>query len=507
MPQVQGTFITQKETQGLNLTPQQLLVVRLLSLSVGELEQRVKNEVEENVALEADRSDNADRDDLNNSDTSDELANDEYNDGDGEDYQDTIAEDLERYGASDEELPVMHQNGATDRASDLPIGDSVSFIEDLESQLMDFDLTERQESIIKYLIGSLDNRGYVERPISDITEELAFNNNMYDIEENEVAHCLGILQQFEPAGIGARDTQECLLLQIERQLNAEGITPLKRKELLLEKTILTDHYELFKIKNKEKLKKLLNVSSVAIDIAYDDIKKLSIYPGLALCESSTDRIGTQTPDFIVETDLDGHISMRLNYGDVPQLHVSRDFINMLKLYQKDTKRLSKGEKEGLMFTKERISAAEMFIESIKIRNKTLVSTMKAIIDIQKDFILSKDVADIKRMVLKDVAQATGYDISTISRVCSTKTVELDGRIYPLDYFFKLTRTNSQGEEVDGRQVETLIKQLVDSEDKNDPLSDDRIADLLKEKNVNLARRTIAKYRKELGIPSIVKRKA
>lgn len=507
MPQVQGTFITQKETQSLNLTPQQLLVVQLLSLSVGELEQKVKNEVEENVALEADRSDNADRDDSVSSDPSDELGDDDYNDDENDDYTDKVAEDLERYGASDEELPVMHQNGTTDRASDLPIGDSLSFIEDLENQLMDFELTERQESILKYLIGSLDNRGYVERPIYDITEELAFNNNMYDIEESEVAHCLSILQQFEPAGIGARDTQECLLLQIERQLNAEDIAPQKRKELLLEKTILTDHYELFKVKNKEKLKKLLNVSSITIDIIYEDIKKLSIYPGLALCESSTDRIGTQTPDFIVETDLDGHISMRLNYGDVPQLHVSRDFIDMLKLYQKDAKKLSKHEKAGLLFTKERITAAESFIEAIKTRNKTLVSTMKAIIDIQKDFILSKDIADIKRMVLKDVAQVTGYDISTISRVCSTKTVELDGRIYPLDYFFKLTRTNSQGEEVDGRQVETLIKQIVDNEDKNNPLSDDRIAELLKEKDINLARRTIAKYRKELGIPSIVKRKA
>jgi len=510
MPQVLSQNNIQKEAQTLNLTPLQLQVVRLLSLSVGELEQRVKNEVEENVALESERNED--------SGIMNEPQNEESNEGSSDDegfevreedegFLENVKEDIDRYDSSDDELPVSFQGNNNDRDIELPIGDTISFIEDLESQLMDFDINERQESIIRYLIGSLNNKGYIDRPLSDVTEELAFNNNMFDIEESEVEECLRILQQFDPAGIGARDTQECLLLQIDRKLATDDLSEEKKKELLLERVILADYYELFKVKNKEKLKKALNVNSVIIDFVYDEIKKLSIYPGLALCESTTDRIGTQIPDFIVETDLDGNVNMRLNYGDVPKLHVSRDFIQMLKVYQSDSKKLSRSEKEGLAFTKERISKAEMFIESIKTRNKTLISTMKAIIQLQNDFILSKDVSDIKRMVLNDVAQITGYDLSTISRVCKTKTVELDGHIYPLDFFFKLTRANSLGEEIDGRQVEDLIKHLVDAEDKNNPLSDDRIAELLKEKNVNLARRTVAKYRKELGIPAKDKRKA
>jgi len=421
------------------------------------------------------------------------------------DMENERVSDLSAY--SDDDLPVYAPSSGTSERNELPLGNSGSFIEYLESQMMNYDLSEEEEKILKYLIGSLDNRGFIDRPIATLTDELAFKEYIY-VSEQEVEKVLHILQSFDPAGIGARSTQECLLLQIDRQLRNEEevLSPLKEKILRLEREIIAHHYDLFINKNKERLKNKLGISGVQVDALFEDIKKLNVNPGFALSESSTDRVQTQIPDFIVETDPEGNIEMRLNSGEVPRLHVSGDYINQLKAFQAHPSTLTRSEKEGLVYTRQKIEAAQMFIESVKQRRRTLYETMKAIIELQRTFFLTKDEDDKVRLVLEDVAKKSGYDVSTISRVCSSKCALLDGRIYPLSDFFKLTRKNAVGEEIDGRRVSEMLQEIVDSEDKMNPYSDDRIVELMKQQGVTLARRTVAKYRTELGIPAVNSRR-
>ena len=435
----------------------------------------------------------------------DELGNndtgiDPYSDMDNE----NIA-NLSMY--SDDDLPVYTSGSGVTERNELPLGDSGSFIEYLESQMMNYDLSEEEEKMLRYLIGSLDNRGFIDRSIATITDELAFKEYLY-VSEQEVERVLHILQSFDPAGIGARSTQECLLLQIDRQLDNEEktVSDLKKRILLLEREIIAHHYDLFINKNKERLKNKLGISSIQVDALFEEIRKLNVNPGFALSESTADRVQTQIPDFIVETDPEGNIEMRLNGGEVPRLHVSGDYIHQLRVLQSRPSKLTRSEKEGMAYTRQKIEAAQMFIESVKQRRRTLYETMKAIIDLQRTFILTKDEDDKVRLVLEDVAKRSGYDVSTISRVCNSKCALLDGRIYPLSEFFKLTRKNAVGEEIDGRRVREMLQELVDTEDKMNPYSDDRLVELMKRKGVTLARRTVAKYRAEMGIPAVNSRR-
>ncbi len=492
---------TQKTEQQLRLSQQQLQAVRLLEMPIAEFEQQVKKELVDNPALEEGAPEERDNvgesvDELGNNDT----GIDPYSDMDNE----NIA-NLSMY--SDDDLPVYTSGSGVTERNELPLGDSGSFIEYLESQMMNYDLSEEEEKMLRYLIGSLDNRGFIDRSIATITDELAFKEYLY-VSEQEVERVLHILQSFDPAGIGARSTQECLLLQIDRQLDNEEktVSDLKKRILLLEREIIAHHYDLFINKNKERLKNKLGISSIQVDALFEEIRKLNVNPGFALSESTADRVQTQIPDFIVETDPEGNIEMRLNGGEVPRLHVSGDYIHQLRVLQSRPSKLTRSEKEGMAYTRQKIEAAQMFIESVKQRRRTLYETMKAIIDLQRTFILTKDEDDKVRLVLEDVAKRSGYDVSTISRVCNSKCALLDGRIYPLSEFFKLTRKNSVGEEIDGRRVREMLQELVDTEDKMNPYSDDRLVELMKQKGVTLARRTVAKYRAEMGIPAVNSRR-
>ncbi len=492
---------TQKTEQQLRLSQQQLQAVRLLEMPIAEFEQQVKKELVDNPALEEGAPEERDNvgesvDELGNNDT----GIDPYSDMDNE----NIA-NLSMY--SDDDLPVYTSGSGVTERNELPLGDSGSFIEYLESQMMNYDLSEEEEKMLRYLIGSLDNRGFIDRSIATITDELAFKEYLY-VSEQEVERVLHILQSFDPAGIGARSTQECLLLQIDRQLDneEEAISDLKKRILLLEREIIAHHYDLFINKNKERLKNKLGISSIQVDALFEEIRKLNVNPGFALSESTADRVQTQIPDFIVETDPEGNIEMRLNGGEVPRLHVSGDYIHQLRVLQSRPSKLTRSEKEGMAYTRQKIEAAQMFIESVKQRRRTLYETMKAIIDLQRAFILTKDEDDKVRLVLEDVAKRSGYDVSTISRVCNSKCALLDGRIYPLSEFFKLTRKNAVGEEIDGRRVREMLQELVDTEDKMNPYSDDRLVELMKQKGVTLARRTVAKYRAEMGIPPVNSRR-
>lgn len=492
---------TQKTEQQLRLSQQQLQAVRLLEMPIAEFEQQVKKELVDNPALEEGAPEERDNvgesvDELGNNDT----GIDPYSDMDNE----NIA-NLSMY--SDDDLPVYTSGSGVTERNELPLGDSGSFIEYLESQMMNYDLSEEEEKMLRYLIGSLDNRGFIDRSIATITDELAFKEYLY-VSEQEVERVLHILQSFDPAGIGARSTQECLLLQIDRQLDNEEktVSDLKKRILLLEREIIAHHYDLFINKNKERLKNKLGISSIQVDALFEEIRKLNVNPGFALSESTADRVQTQIPDFIVETDPEGNIEMRLNGGEVPRLHVSGDYIHQLRALQSRPSKLTRSEKEGMAYTRQKIEAAQMFIESVKQRRRTLYETMKAIIDLQRTFILTKDEDDKVRLVLEDVAKRSGYDVSTISRVCNSKCALLDGRIYPLSEFFKLTRKNAVGEEIDGRRVREMLQELVDTEDKMNPYSDDRLVELMKQKGVTLARRTVAKYRAEMGIPAVNSRR-
>ena len=492
---------TQKTEQQLRLSQQQLQAVRLLEMPIAEFEQQVKKELVDNPALEEGAPEERDNvgesvDELGNNDT----GIDPYSDMDNE----NIA-NLSMY--SDDDLPVYTSGSGVTERNELPLGDSGSFIEYLESQMMNYDLSEEEEKMLRYLIGSLDNRGFIDRSIATITDELAFKEYLY-VSEQEVERVLHILQSFDPAGIGARSTQECLLLQIDRQLDNEEktVSDLKKRILLLERENIAHHYDLFINKNKERLKNKLGISSIQVDALFEEIRKLNVNPGFALSESTADRVQTQIPDFIVETDPEGNIEMRLNGGEVPRLHVSGDYIHQLRVLQSRPSKLTRSEKEGMAYTRQKIEAAQMFIESVKQRRRTLYETMKAIIDLQRTFILTKDEEDKVRLVLEDVAKRSGYDVSTISRVCNSKCALLDGRIYPLSEFFKLTRKNAVGEEIDGRRVREMLQELVDTEDKMNPYSDDRLVELMKQKGVTLARRTVAKYRAEMGIPAVNSRR-
>ena len=492
---------TQKTEQQLRLSQQQLQAVRLLEMPIAEFEQQVKKELVDNPALEEGAPEERDNvgesvDELGNNDT----GIDPYSDMDNE----NIA-NLSMY--SDDDLPVYTSGSGVTERNELPLGDSGSFIEYLESQMMNYDLSGEEEKMLRYLIGSLDNRGFIDRSIATITDELAFKEYLY-VSEQEVERVLHILQSFDPAGIGARSTQECLLLQIDRQLDNEEktVSDLKKRILLLEREIIAHHYDLFINKNKERLKNKLGISSIQVDALFEEIRKLNVNPGFALSESTADRVQTQIPDFIVETDPEGNIEMRLNGGEVPRLHVSGDYIHQLRVLQSRPSKLTRSEKEGMAYTRQKIEAAQMFIESVKQRRRTLYETMKAIIDLQRTFILTKDEDDKVRLVLEDVAKRSGYDVSTISRVCNSKCALLDGRIYPLSEFFKLTRKNAVGEEIDGRRVREMLQELVDTEDKMNPYSDDRLVELMKQKGVTLARRTVAKYRAEMGIPAVNSRR-
>lgn len=487
----------------MKLSLQQLQLVKLLELSIGDYEESVKKEMVENPALEEGAYDDDIDMDSKSADSSDEM---EENDTGEDPYSDSDYQELAS-GFDDGDLPVYKVNNGVDERNDLPLGDSGSFIEYLESQIVNYDLDEVQQQVLRYLIGLLDNRGFIDLPISTIVDELSFKEYI-DVDEQYVEDLLKVLQSFDPPGIGARNVQECLLLQIDRQLDEDiPVSEMQERFLLLQRSIVSDYFNLFLNKNKEKLKSELKLNEVAVNAVFDALKKLNVNPGLALAESESSRVETQIPDFIVETDPEGGIELRLNSGDVPRLHVRRDYVEQMKMLQANTRKLSRSEKEGLQYTKEKVEAAQMFIESVKQRRRTLYETMKAIIHLQRPFILSKDENDKKRMVLKDVAELSGYDISTVSRVCKSKCALLDGRIYKLEEFFKLTRKNAQGKEVDKQQVTQLLSEIIEHEDKSYPYTDDQLAELMKAKGIALARRTVAKYRNELGIPPVADRQA
>ena len=487
----------QVQRQVQKLSPQQFLVSKLLELPLTELEQRVQDEVYENIALEESAGETAEGAQEEDSlpDTDDTL--EEASDGDDSNDLDELIET--------EELPV-YTSRSREPENDLPIGDTKSFIEELEAQIGEYEVDDRQRTILHFLIGSLDDRGFIDRPLRALSDDLLFTTGL-DASIPEIEEALHTLQQFDPCGIGARSLQECLLLQIDHLIEqldnseADAHSLRQRETMGRARILVADHFRLFERNERERLAAELHCSEAQLSEAIAAIAKLNPHPGRSLHEAADDRVQTILPDFIVETDHEHSISLTLNTGGIPTLRISEEYATQLKAYQNPAAPLGRSEKEAYTYTRQKVEAARLFIAALRQRQHTLRSTMRAIIELQRPFILSQDETTLRPMRLADVAQRTGLDISTISRVASSKYVLLDGTIYPLKHFFLRTKQSAAGEQVVRTEVEALLQEIIDGEDKQRPLSDDQLQRLMSQRGVVISRRTVAKYRNAMKIPT------
>ncbi len=488
MAQSSRQIQTQAQQQVQTLSPQQILVVKLLELPALELEDRIHAELLENPALE-EGADNS---------STEEFADNEQADGADADNDANEYDSLSDYLTEDDipDYKLQENNRSRDeQAEDIPFSEATSFYEILKGQLHERNLTERQAELAEYLIGSLDDDGLLRKSLESISDELAIYVGI-DATEEELEEALHIVQDFDPAGIGARNLQECLLIQIRRKKEEGPADPI----LPLEERILTECYEEFTRKHWEKIIRKLNLDEATFAEAISEITKLNPRPGASLGETIGRNMQQIVPDFIVETYDDGTINLSLNNRNVPELRMSRDFTEMVEEHTRNRANQSKESKEAMMFLKQKMDAAQGFIDAVKQRQNTLMTTMQAIIDLQRPFFLEGDESVLRPMILKDVAERTGLDISTISRVSNSKYVQTNFGIYPLKFFFSDGYTTEDGEEMSVREIRKILKECIDNENKKKPLTDDELAEILKEKGYPIARRTVAKYRQQLNIP-------
>ena len=477
---------SQAQQQIQTLSPQQILVVKLLELPAVELEDRVHAELLENPALEEGQEEG----------TADSLSEEGLeNDADSEstDY-DSLSDYLTEDDIPDYKLQENNRS-KDERPEEIPFSDATSFYEILKDQLRERNLTEKQRELAEYLIGSLDDDGLLRKSLEGISDELAIYAGV-DASEAELEEALEIIQDFDPAGLGARTLQECLLIQIRRKKEQSH----SNKLLDIEEAIVRECYEEFTRKHWDKIIKKLGLDEEDYKTAISEITKLNPRPGASLGETIGRNLQQIIPDFIVETYDDGTIGISLNNRNVPELRMSRDFTEMVEEHTKNKANQSKESKEAMMFLKQKMDAAQGFIDAIKQRQNTLMTTMQAIIDLQRPFFLEGDESLLRPMILKDVAERTGLDISTISRVSNSKYVQTNYGIYPLKFFFSDGYTTEDGEEMSVREIRKILKECIDNENKTKPLTDDELAEILKEKGYPIARRTVAKYRQQLNIP-------
>lgn len=486
----QAQVQTQSQTQVQTLSPQQVLEVRLLQLSAIELEERVKAELLENPALEENQN-SVETDPFGEMSESDST-NSELDSLSTSNESLTGTDSLSGDFLTDDDVPDYYVNSSLNRSpdeqvADIPFSESVSFYDLLKEQLGEQDLTNRQRKIAEYLIGSLDNDGMLDKSIQVIADELAIYNGI-DISLTEIENILRIVQDFEPAGIGARNLQECLLLQIERKEDSE----IK----ILTKTIITECFEEFIRKRWDKIIQKLQIENSVFKQALEELLRLNPRPGSALGESIGENTQHIIPDFQVDT-FEGQIQFSLNNFNVPELRVSKNFLEML-----DSQINSKNntQREAALFIRQKLNSAKGFIDAVRQREQTLTRTMRVIIEMQRPFFLEGDETLLRPMILKDVAERAGFDISTISRVSSNKYVQTNFGIYPLKFFFTDGITSTTGQEVSIKEVHSIIRELIENEKNEEPLTDEQLSGLIKERGYAVARRTVAKYREQLGIP-------
>ena len=474
---------TQAQQQVQTLSPQQILVVKLLELPTVELEERIRAEILDNPALEEgkEKTEQEADDDFDTSNEDDfSYTNEDLSLGDYRTEDDIPDYKLQEHNRSRGETP-----------EEIPFSDSVSFYETLKEQLNMQNLSPEEENIAEYIIGSLDDDGLLRKGLNTLYEELAIYRGIYT-DTTEIERILKIIQDFDPAGIGARSLQECLLLQIQRKPESS----LKA----IQQAIIEKCFDDFTKKNKEKIIQRLNIDEETYQEAVYELTKLNPRPGSSLGEIIGKNYQQIIPDFIVETDDEGTITLSLNNKNVPQLKLSKEFTELLEEHTNNKENQSKESKDAFLFLKQKVDSAQGFINAVKLRQHTLYTTMQAIIDLQRPFFLEGDETLLKPMILKDVAERTQLDISTISRVSNSKYVQTNFGIYALKFFFSDGFTTEKGEELSVREIKQILKECVEHEDKNAPYTDDELTDILKEKGFPIARRTTAKYRQQLNIP-------
>jgi RNA polymerase sigma-54 factor len=462
------------------LSPQQIQMIKLLEIPTVQLEQRIKKELEENPVLEMGHEDEHDS-------QQEEMTENDLNEG-----QDEFS--LEDY-LNDEDLPSYklssNNYSKDDKQEEIPFSVGNSFHDHLNDQLGLRSLTERQLMLAEYIIGNIDEDGYLRRKLQAIANDLAFSQSIRT-KEDELEEILKIVQDFDPAGVGARDLQECLLLQLE----AKGD---ENEDQIIAWKVLKYHFNEFTKKHYEKIKSRLNIDDEDLKAALDEILKLNPKPGSSFSDPLNKTVQHIIPDFILENN-DGELQLSLNARNVPELRVSRTYAEMLEGYSKNKKGASREQKDAVGFVKQKLDSAKWFIDAIRQRQNTLLMTMNSIIDYQYEYFLEGDETSMRPMILKDIADRTGLDISTISRVANSKYIQTHFGIFSLKYFFSEGMTTESGEEVSTREIKKILEESIGAEDKKKPLTDEKLADVLKEKGYKIARRTVAKYREQLNIP-------
>jgi RNA polymerase sigma-54 factor len=476
-------FLNLKLTQ--KLSPQQIQLMKLIQLPTQAFEQRLLEEMNENPALEAGKEE-------------EEYVNDEFETEDYDDYDEAESErvdaeeiNIDDYLSNDDTPDYKTQTNNysdDDEDHDAPFAAPISFHQDLINQLNTFILNEDDREIAEFLVGSIDDMGYIRRSISDIVDDLAFTQAVYT-DEKTVERLMHVIHELEPSGVGARDLQECLLLQLKHK------TPTEYIELATD--IIENQFDAFTKKHYDKLVQKYNVSNDQLKKAVYEIEKLNPKPGGSFTGNNkvTENI---VPDFAIRI-VEGKLELSLNGRNAPSLHVSRDYQEMLQTY-KVSKDKSTQQKEAVQFIKQKLDSAKWFIDAIRQRQETLYVTMNAIMHYQEDFFLEGDETKLKPMILKDIADIVGLDISTISRVANSKYVETPYGTKLIKEFFSEAMKNDQGEDVSTLEIKKILQNVIEEEDKHKPLPDDQLADILKEKGYPIARRTIAKYREQLDIP-------
>ncbi len=463
------------------LSPAQIQVIKLLEVPTLELEERIRQELEENPALEEGAEIAENETDFEDNDLNDDGGNND--DFDPEEYM--MDDDIPDYKLK------ANNNSPDDKREDIPFSVGMTFHEFLLGQLGLQYFNEKERLIAEYVIGNIDEEGYLRREAESMVDDIVFNAGI-DTTDEEMYRIINVIRQFDPPGVGATNLQECLLLQIERKQQTQ--------EVKLAGRVIKDYFEEFSKKHYDKIMKALSIDDETLKSIITEIVRLSPKPGNAWDGNILEKsMATIVPDFILENN-NGKLSISLNNSNVPELRVNTTYNEMFQDYAANKKNQTREMKDAVTFVKQKIDAARWFIDAIKQRQQTLLTTMNAIVEFQYDFFVEGDDTYLRPMILKDVADITGYDISTISRVSNSKYIQTEFGIYPVKYFFSESMTNDSGEEVSTREIKQILQDCISNEDKRKPLNDDALADVLKTKGYLIARRTVAKYREQLNIP-------
>ncbi len=463
------------------LSPAQIQVIKMLEVPTLELEERIRQELEENPALEEGEEITADNDEMDDFDLNDDGGNND--DVDFDDYM------------SDDEIPdyklKANNTSKDDKHEDIPFTAGMTFHEFLLEQVGLLQLTPKQETLIEYVIGNIDEEGYLRRTPEAMVDDIVFQAGV-QTSDDEMYEVVEMVKQFDPAGVGASTLQECLALQLDRK------TP--SADVLIAKKLLDDYFEEFSKKHFDKISKALNIDDSCLKRVMNEIVHLNPKPGNAWSGNVLEKsMGTIVPDFILEND-ENKLSVSLNNSNIPELRISATYNEMFQDYTGNKQNQNREMKDAVMFVKQKIDSARWFIDAIKQRQQTLLATMTAIVEYQKAFFIEGDETFLKPMILKDIADMTGYDISTISRVSNSKYIQTEFGVFSVKYFFSESMTNDSGEEVSTKEIKKILQDCISSEDKSKPLNDDALVEVLKTKGYVIARRTVAKYREQLNIP-------